>query len=332
MPYSRKLLLHITAFCTAIMCCAPCYVKADDSQPFPSDYIINITFDEDGTGTGSFEADKGGTIVENGAVSYSSGINGNALNIAEKSADNYLSLPEGILEGCDAATYSFWLKPGSDELPNWPFMTTCDEEQTMNFEKYLGMLATTTYYTTERYNNSGTRLSSVTTDGDYDQWKYVTVVFDHNSTSIYVNGMLAAQDDKEVDVSSIFTPDSKTWVGHANWGSGEGFSGMIDDFKIYGRALTEDEIHALAGDAYTEELEKYLLENNRLVISTNFFDGDEKILQIEDGLTVTAKTTIENLRTNDSSVSITLTPYGDNGILDGAVTESYDIPVTNSRI
>lgn len=330
MSYRHKLLLHITAFCTTLTCCVPCCVNAADDQTFPSDYIINITFDENGTGTGSFEADKGGTITENGAVSYSSGINGNALNITEKSADNYLSLPEGILEGCDAATYSFWLKPGSDEVPNWPFMTTCDKEQTTNFEKYLGMLATTSYYTIERYNNSGTRLSSVTTDGDYNQWKYVTVVFDHNSTSIYVNGMLAAQDNKEVDISSIFTSDSETWIGHANWGSGEGFSGMIDDFKIYGRALTEDEIHTLAGDAYTEELNKYLLENNRLVISTNFFNNNEKILQIEGGQTVTIKTTIKNLRTNDTSVSVTLTPYGDDGILDGTVTKSYDIPVTET--
>ena len=42
------------------------------------------------------------------------------------------------------------------------------------------------------------------------------------------------------------TSDAKTWIGHANWGEGEGFSGTIDDFKLYGTALEENEIKELS--------------------------------------------------------------------------------------
>ena len=156
---------------TAAACFMPYAASAADTAPegAPSaaeKAFVSISFDEPGTGTGSFTAEAGGTVTEHGNIAYADGVNGKALSITEKSAENYLELEDGILDGCTAATYTFRLKPTSADVPNWPFMTTPDETQTMNYEKYVGMLATTTYYTAERYNNSGTRLSSVTTEGD----------------------------------------------------------------------------------------------------------------------------------------------------------------------
>ena len=321
---------------TAAACFMPYAASAADTAPegapaAAEKALVSISFDEPGTGTGSFTAEAGGTVTEHGNIAYADGVNGKALSITEKSAENYLELEDGILDGCTAATYTFRLKPTSADVPNWPFMTTPDETQTMNYEKYVGVLATTTYYTAERYNNSGTRLSSVTTEGDYSDWEYVAVVFDENGTRIYVNGMLAASDETAVDLSAVFTADSKTWLGHANWGEGEGFSGMIDDFAIYGTALSEDEIQALAGDSYTEALNEYLNENNRLVIKTNFYNGDDKVFQFGDGDPVTVKTTIENLMPSEANLTVSLTPYSSVGALDGAAEASYSIPVTETR-
>lgn len=53
----------------------------------------------------------------------------------------------------------------------------------------------------------------------------------------------------------MFTSSSQTWISHANWGNGEGFQGKIDEFRIYGRVLSEGEIQALAGDEYIKEME-----------------------------------------------------------------------------
>lgn len=295
----------------------------------PVDYVFNLTFDEAGTGSGSYAASEGGTVKENGNVLYAEGKEGNALSITSKAAENYLSLPDGILSGKTAATYSFWLKPGSDTTPNWPFMTTSEESHEANWEKYVGMLATTSAYTVERYNNSGERISSVSSNGNYSDWKYVTVVVDNNSTNIYVNGIIAASDQKAVDLSGVFTADSKTWIGHANWGSGEGFQGMIDEFRIYDRALSEDEIIALAGDEYDKELENILSEYNRLDIKTNFYNGEDKIFQYSDGEEFTVKTTVENLKPQESEVEIKIAAYNsDDAEIDGsALTENYTLSV-----
>ncbi len=329
MNRTTKFITNITALCIALSCAAPSVYSSgtDNVSEAPSDHLFSLTFDEEGTSSGSFSAEYGGTVTENGNISYTEGVHGLALNITEKSADNYLSLPDGLLDNCRAATYTFWLKPSSADVPNWPFMTTSEDEHVMNYEKYVGMIATSTYCTAERYNNSGSRISSVTADADLSDWKYVSVVFDGSGTDIYINGMPAGSDEKEVDMSGIFTSDCKTWLGHANWGEGEGFSGMIDDFKIYGRALSETEIQALAGSAYTDELNSYLAENNRLVIKTNFYKNGEKVFQFGDGDEITAVTTIENLRPSTAEVTVSVGSHG-NG---PDTVSTASIPVTETR-
>ena len=231
--------------------------------------LMDITFDETGTSSGSFNATVGGTITEHGSVSYVDNYDGSskALSISTDAAGNYLELPKGLLNGKDAATFSFWIKPSS----RWAFMTTpVSDKQNFNYEKYLGMLASSSGYTVERYNNSGTRLSSVNANASGD-WQYVTAVFTADGTKVYVNGKLLASDTAAVDIKSLFTADASTWIGHANWGNGEGFSGMIDDFKVYGRALNETEINQLAAKAIQREQEEAVKEKNCLDINTQFY-------------------------------------------------------------
>ena len=230
-----------------------------------NDLLVSITFDEDGAGNGSFAATKGGTVTEKGTVSYPTVYAGNkALSISTSAAGNYLELSKGVLNGKEAATFSFMLKPSS----GWPFMTTPVSSQTYLSEKYLGMLATDASFTAERYNNSGTRLSSVTVNGSFSDWQYVTVVFEAGGTKLYVNGELKASDSAAVDIASLFTADASTWIGHGNWGSGEGFAGMMDDFRIYGRALTAEEISALSSEYADYNTKAVIYESNGIVFDT----------------------------------------------------------------
>ncbi len=302
---------------------------ADGTESAPVDYVFYLSFDESGTGSGSYEAECGGEVKEYGDIAYSPGAEGNALEIGTKSAENYLELPDGILEGCEAATYSFYLKPGSAETPNWPFMTTPEDSHAVNSEKYIGMLATTQAYTVERYNNTTERISAVSASGDYSDWKYVTVVAEENGTRVYINGILAASDSKTVDVAALFTADSKTWIGHANWGDGEGFAGMIDEFKLYGRALSEYEIQLLAGKAYQDEMNAYLNENNRLVIDTDFYIGSEKVFQL-DGSAVEVSSEITNLRPETVTVTVKAIPYSSDGTAGDEVSQEYTIEPTKT--
>lgn len=320
---------RITAYLTALsILSVPGSIFAE-AKNVPDDYVFYLSFDESGAGSGSYSATKGGNVNEHGNICYETGISGNALKISEKSNKNYLSLPDGILDGKTSATYTFWLKPESDTVPNWPFMATPEDSHSVGTEKYVGMLATTESYTVERYNNSGTRISSVSCSGSYDEWKYVTVIFDNSSTVVYINGMPAVSGNKTVDLSEVFTANSKTFIGHANWGDGEGFQGMIDEFRIYPRALEEEEIAVLAGDAYTRELDKLLNAYNRLDINTNFFCGNEKVFSLPEWKTVTAKTNVSNLKPEKTDISISVACYtsDDTEINGSQISQTYSLDI-----
>ncbi|MDO5397654.1 MAG: family 43 glycosylhydrolase [bacterium] len=279
-------------------------VYAGDTA-IPEDYLLNLTFDESGTGTGSFAASKGGTVTEHGEIAYDNSWDGKskALSIKNDAAGNYLELPKGLLDGQEAATFSFWIKPSS----RWAFFTTpVADKQEFLYEKYIGMLASSSGFTAERYNNTGTRLSSVTTAGLYDDWQYVTAVFTANGTQVYVNGSLTESDNAAVDIKSLFTSDASTWIGHANWGdTGEGFSGKMDDFRVYGRALTTDEITALAADAVNYHNAANIAQYNRYFIDTQFVDASgKKIFKSEPGANANIKLT--NYTINDTAFTFTV--------------------------
>lgn len=276
--------------------------------------LFHLTFDETNADKTSFEATKGGTVTKKGSCVLAPSIdeeNGNALNISANAAGNYIELPKGILNGKEAATVSFWIKPES----GWPFMITpvSGAQEYLN-EKYLGMLATSSALTVERYNNSGTRLSSVITNGTYTDWQYITVIFEANGTKVYINGTLAGSDTAAVDIKSLMTADASAWIGHGNWGGGEGFSGTIDDFRIYGKALTEDEVKTLAEKSIQREQEKIIKEKNCLEIDTQFYDKDgNKIFRLKAGEKATVKTTVTNYTMNVHSVCFDIFAYDSKG-------------------
>ncbi len=241
-------------------------VNAEDDS-----LLFHLTFDEPNADQTSFEATKGGTVTKKGASSLVSSVDeesGKALNISSNTAGNYLELPDGILSGKDAATFAFWIKPVS----GWAFMTTpVSGAQKYLYEKYLGMLATASSLKAENYNNNGARPADIFAYGTYTDWQYVSVVYSANSTKIYVNGTLAASDTTAFNIKSLMTADASTWIGHGNWDTGEGFSGTIDDFRIYGKALTEAEIGTLAEKAVQREQDKVIKEKNCLEIDTQFY-------------------------------------------------------------
>ena len=303
----KNLNMVISGLISAAMLSAGTVLPARaDNTAIPEDYLLNLTFDEAGTGTGSFEASKGGTVTEHGTVAYDASWDGKskALSITTDAAGNYLELPRGLLNGKEAATFSFWIKPSS----RWVFFTTpvSGSQEYLN-EKYIGMLASGSGFTAERYNNSGTRLSSVTAAGSYDDWQYVTAVFAADGTQVYVNGDLQAADTAAVDIKQLFTADASTWIGHANWGTGEGFSGKIDDFRVYGRALTTDEIAAVSAEAKEFKRQEVIAQYNRYFVEAKFTDeSGKKIFAAKPGENIKAEVTVTNYTLNDGQLRVSM--------------------------
>ncbi|MBN2844306.1 MAG: LamG domain-containing protein, partial [Sedimentisphaerales bacterium] len=82
-----------------------------------------------------------------------------------------------------------------------------------------------------------------------DQWHHVAVTFASNYAKIYVDGMVAAQDD----FSLAAGPDSTFRIG-CNDLTNERFEGRLDDMQVFNYALSAEEIADLYFDQTGEEL------------------------------------------------------------------------------
>ncbi|MEZ6122858.1 MAG: LamG domain-containing protein [Planctomycetaceae bacterium] len=80
-------------------------------------------------------------------------------------------------------------------------------------------------------------------------WNHVAMTFDDASDtlSVYLNGTLVST--LSTANSIVYSQGANTLIGaHGNGSTSFDFNGMIDDARIYSRALTADEIAALATD------------------------------------------------------------------------------------
>lgn len=207
-----------------------------------ADYLAEFTFDDDEAGLmGGQAIARGDYTIRNGAL-Y---LDGNSKCLKVTKGDG-----SSLLRGRDELTVSFAASPESGNS-NWVFYAAPNEDaQELNQETYLGIMEFEGTLTSERYKNSGERPNAVSVeDVDTSGWMYVTLVCTADKSTIYINGEPKASEESSIALSDIFGENGILQIGKANWGNGEYYTGYLDNFKILGTAMTEDEIKAEA-EAY----------------------------------------------------------------------------------
>jgi hypothetical protein len=93
-----------------------------------------------------------------------------------------------------------------------------------------------------------------------DAWQHVAVTQAGGQVTIYLNGVAVATSGPN-DFANAHLKDVPTgnhWLGKSKYGD-EPFHGSVDDFQMYGRALSAGEIMTLAGVAGGEAVKPYNL-------------------------------------------------------------------------
>jgi hypothetical protein len=221
------------------------------------DMLPDLIFELDfGTETGTTTAAKGTTVL-NGSIDYEDGITGKA-GIFNGAAANYLAASdddgESLLAGLKEFSAAFWLK--QSDVNSWWFYAAPDTNaQVNNTPSYVGALfqkSSSKRFNIERYLNARsssftTATDSIPTDGT---WKHIVLVFTETSYTAYIDGVQAGTSTTSIQpITGILQASPICYIGRANWGSGEGAMGSIDEYKIYSKALNATEINTL----YTNE-------------------------------------------------------------------------------
>jgi hypothetical protein len=225
--------------------------------------LAYFTFDDEESGFSSEFA----KATSNGTNSLSTdAVKGNSLYL-NGSGSNYLNVTDidgnSLLTGLDEATITFYAKHSGT---SWPlFIAPNADAQSYPYEHYVGILFNGSNVTVERYNNNGARPATIAATTAENTWKRYTLVIKENSTILYVDGV-ATELSSSYKLTDILGSNSVFQIGKANWGSGEFFTGYIDEFAIYNRALTEQEINAI-GSA-SKVFVKYVDENGKELIES----------------------------------------------------------------
>ncbi len=250
-----------------------------------------------------------------GALFYdnsSYGNNGTGVNNANQTTDGYFG--DGLnLDGKD----DYITIPLSSSLnttsgSNWTFSAWINAKHLPNSNKNI--LYTAEYYVSPKggirwytfgsflyftvLNSSGSSVHSRFSFST-NEWVHAIAIYNGTHTSIYKNGVLI---DSDLGVG----------IGHTNhdWKIGDDFNGTIDDFMVFNRVLTNDEILGLYANTSSKYLEVNFtnLANGDYPFTAYAQDTDGNVNSTTRTITIGGDTTYPNITINSplNNTSFTL--------------------------
>ena len=195
--------------------------------------------------------DSSGTMnhgTENGGISYTTGIIGQAANF--DGINDYIEVQQFKYKvGVDATawTVSTWVKFAFDS--NYRMIIT-DYDSTggdSNFGINMQIRNTNSVKSTIRDTIAATEYGIYNIKASGYDWHLMTTVVDkpNEIMSFYLDGVLIGTDT--ISSTANYLDDGRTFIGSVFWlGSmAQFYKGLMDDLRIYNRALSEAEISQL---------------------------------------------------------------------------------------
>lgn len=253
-------------------------VGAKDIQAAESEnksLLAEFTFDneENGFSGGKAKAEGNYTLVE----SYDSNA-GNALHL-DGTNQQWLKVTDlegnSLLTGVDEMTVSYDIKNERDKT-NWAFYAAQRAGSwEAGKEHYIGFLHNGGRLSVERYNNTDGRPQNPSAEVG-QEWTHVDAVFTSSDTTIYINGVEQSRVESAYPLPELLGENSILQIGKADWGNGEYTKAAIDNLKIYGQALSKEEIEEQIPDFFAEkviedlkgQIQDVILDNSKAVLPT----------------------------------------------------------------
>ncbi len=184
---------------------------------------------------------------------------GNALSYCNTAA--YVSLPTGAVSSLTGDfSISAWVNPASNT--SWQRIFDIGTGATANMFLTANSGSTIRFAITTGGGNAEQRINGTTTL-PLNQWSLVTVTVGGSTGKLYVNGSLVGTNTAMTIKPSAFGQSTRNYLGKSQYSSDPAFNGLIDDFNIYNRELTADEVlNFSTGVAGTGNVLHYTFDEN----------------------------------------------------------------------
>lgn len=225
----------------------------------PSNLLLWYKFDSatEGNSTTGSTINTGNTITDYsgnnyngtlmGGATLSSGIGGGSVNL--NGTDGYVKIPNGILNGQDEITISFFAKVGKATTNSWFFGLGPSDQKYIIVNSQSsgnvvrGLISTNSWHSEQSVEGPSTL--------PLNTWKHVTLEISGNTNTerMYIDGVQVAQNTNlTVKPSDVYdsTKDYSGYIGKSLYSGDPWFTGQISDFRIYNRILSADEVKQIA--------------------------------------------------------------------------------------
>lgn len=222
----------------------------EESKAVNQEMILWYKFDEKTGETVKDSSGNGNDGIAKGDNSWSAGNIDGAITLNGR--DAYVQLPDDILTGIKDITISTWIK--QEQVRPWQrifdfgigtdaymFLTPNSSLQDARFALTAG---------------GGNRNEEVVIKSspinELGEWKHLVIVLAGDQGIIYEDGKKVSTGKITVNPTDLGTTTAN-YIGKSQYDLDPYFSGEIDDFRIYNRALSQAEIVALREEAFSAE-------------------------------------------------------------------------------
>jgi beta-xylosidase len=211
-----------------------------------------------------FDETSGTTVIDhsgnenNGAYintpAFGTGVAGSSFRMAGGSSTSrspYVKIPNGILNRADSITVSAFVKWSGGANNQWLFGLGQDNTKYLFLSPKGGTAIKTAITTGSWQSEQGFSPSFAMPE---NTWKHVAIVLNstEKNASVYVDGVkVGSNSNVTIKPSDLYdaSRDYTGYIGRSFYSPDPYFGGEVDDFRIYGSALSEGAIAALAGNS-----------------------------------------------------------------------------------
>lgn len=160
-------------------------------------------------------------------------------------AGDYILVPaSNSIQPANALTVSVWYNSDSNNT-QWQPLVCKHISNSFPYDSYLLGTGTPSPVNKRWYgvisNTNNFSQNAISRNSDFGKWTLLTFTYDGTTIKTYVNGNL---DTTNSFSGNIGYSSSGLYIGH-NGIAGQYFRGLIDDIKIYNRALSASEVSAM---------------------------------------------------------------------------------------
>lgn len=175
-------------------------------------------------------------------TTVTTGYNSNARSF--NGSSDYLSLAYNPVFNPSVLTVASWIKTNSSATQSVVALPGCDFDQSPCAYTPYQLYIDGGYLKAQLYNNSSQTITLTSpTQVNTNNWHHVALSFGGGVAKLFIDGEVVASDSLSGTMSQV--TNDRLFIG-ATWlystGVGRYFAGLIDEVRIYNRALSADEI------------------------------------------------------------------------------------------